>query len=71
MKEERIKKYFNNFIKLGTDCEFPGCEELRRMYLEEMRNFKGGCGACHRMGLAKKYKQIITNRLNRSVIENG
>tara|TARA_B100002019_G_C20917963_1_gene426121 strand:- start:164 stop:370 length:207 start_codon:yes stop_codon:yes gene_type:complete len=60
-------KYVNNFFKFGEPCNFPGCDDLRKQYLLEMEagKSKTGCHACYRMGLARKFKTIIVNRLTR------
>ena len=56
--------FVKNFFSMSDECNFPGCEELRAQYLEEKRKNVKGCAACRRFSLIKKYKSIITNRLN-------
>ena len=71
MSDERINNYVNSFFKLGSECNFPGCEHLREQYTMELyeNRLKGGCHACYRMGLAKKYKQMIINRIKKESVQ--
>jgi hypothetical protein len=59
-------EYINAFFNLAAKCNFPGCDELRTRYLKELRLHVKGCASCRRMGLVKKYKAIISNRLQRT-----
>lgn len=66
MSDRLINRYTNEFFNLGSPCRFPGCEELRKKYVTELRDTMKpttGCAACKRMSLVKKYKQLITNRI--------
>jgi hypothetical protein len=59
-------KFISQFFNLTSECGFPGCEELRKQYLSELRVKIDGCAACRRMALVRKYKSIINNRLKRT-----
>jgi hypothetical protein len=66
MSDRLTKRYTSEFFNLGSPCGFPGCEDLRKKYIAELRDTlrpTGGCAACKRMSLVKKYKQLITNRI--------
>ena len=73
MSDDRVNNYVNSFFNLNSECNFPGGEDLRRQYTMEIYNSqsKGGCQACRRMGIARKFKQIIINRENMENTTNG
>ena len=70
---DNIDAYVNSFFKFGSECNFPGCDDLRKQYrIELATGLSGsGCHACYRMGLARRYKALITNRVTRGDTKNG
>jgi len=57
-------KYVDNFFQFARPCNFVGCEELRDEYLKELREPNpGGCAACKRTSLVRKYVTILKARM--------
>jgi hypothetical protein len=48
-----------SFFSPNTPCPFPGCEELRRKYFEEVEALGPDCVDCQEGGVMRKYLEII------------
>ncbi len=54
-REQLISRFFVD----SSPCWFPGCEELRRQFKEEVGKLGSDCPACDRGALMNKYRDQI------------
>lgn len=48
-----------NFFNFNTPCEFPGCEQLREAYENDLARLGDECSSCARDDITRKYVAMI------------
>jgi hypothetical protein len=61
--EQMVAKFFIP----DTPCMFPGCEELRKSYLEERQAMAGEGASCRVSSLQRKYRSVIMDMLRQNI----
>jgi hypothetical protein len=56
----------NKFFIPEAPCMFPGCEELRKSYLEERQAIPGDGNSCRVSSLQHKYRSVIMDMLRKN-----
>ena len=60
VEKEAIKVFIDSY-----PCWFPGCEELRKKYKDELNSENpNGCSSCKKAPILRKYLKLAVNALN-------
>ena len=62
--QSRLKIFMNPDAPCPEDI--PGCDQLRKNYLNEMNPKGGGCSKCRANAVRKKYGKLIATAITKS-----